>query len=170
MRTSDYRPSQLRQTAVTVRVAIGQNAGLSDVERAALPGRYESALVEGLNERALVVRDVRVRTGPESPAAAAARATEVGADHAIVVDVRIEPDVVRVCEDTPRPLQGRATVVKQQARVVRASDAMVRSTLEVDVPAVEADCDARRPSARSQGIAATVASAVDRLLARLLRP
>ena len=169
-RTSDYRSSQLRQTALTLRVAIDPSAAVSDAERLSLPGRYEHALVEGLNERALVVLDVRLRTGPESTAAAAARATEVGADHAIVVEVRIEPDLVRVCEDTGRSLRGRATVLKQRVTVVRADDGAVRATLEVDVPAVEADCDARRPSARIQSVAATVPGAVERLLARLLRP
>jgi hypothetical protein len=168
--TSDYRPSQLRLTAVAVRIAISPNADISETEDRSLPGLYEGTLVEGLNERALVVRDVRLTATREPPAEAAARAREVGADHAVVIDVRIEPDIVRVCEDTSRPLQGRATVFKQQAKVVRASDGVVRSTLEVNVPAVEVDCDARRPTARSQSASTTVTSAVERLLARLLRP
>jgi len=169
-RAPDYRPSQLRLTALVVRVTISPNAAISEGERAALPGLYEGALVEGLNERALVVRDVGLSTKREPPAAAAARAREVGADHAIVVDVRIAPDVVRVCEETPRPLQGRATVFRQEATVVRASDGAVRSTLSVKVPAVEVDCDAPRPSARSRSAGATLTSAVERLLARLLEP
>lgn len=169
-RATDYRPSQLRLTTLSVRVMIGQNASLSESERASLPGLYEGTLIEGLNERAVVVRDVRSSTRRETPAEAAARAREVGADHAIVVELLIEPDVVRECEETPRPLQGRATVFKQQATVVRASDGVVRSTVEVKVPAVEIDCDAQRPNAKARSASAATASAVERLLARLLRP
>jgi hypothetical protein len=169
-RAPDYRPSQLRLTALVVRVTISPDATVSEGERAALPGLYESALVEGLNERALVVRDVGLATRREPPGVAAARAREVGADHALVVDVRIAPDVVRVCEETARPLRGRATVFAQEATVVRASDGAVRSTLSVNVPAVEVDCDAPRPGARSRSAGATLRDAVERLLARLLGP
>jgi hypothetical protein len=165
---SDFRPSQLRLAAVTVRVAIDANADIPERERASLAGLYEGTLVEHLNARALVVRDVQLSTSREPLGAAAARAREVGADHAIVVDVRIEPDVVRVCEATARALQGRATVFRQRATVVRASDGVVRSTTEVTVPAVEADCDAQRPSARARSAAATATSAVELLLARML--
>lgn len=167
---SDYRPSQLRLTALTVRVTIGPNADISEGERASLAGGYEATLVEALNERALVVRDVRPSTRREPPAEAAARAREVGADHAIIVEVRIEPDVVRVCEETARPLRGRATVFKQQATIVRARDGAVRATMEATVPAVEVDCDAPRPSPRSRSAGATTTTAVERLLARLLEP
>lgn len=167
---SDYRPSQLRLTAVMVRVLIAANTDIPEAERASLPAAYEGALVEGLNARAVVVRDVGPGTGRQAAAVAAARAREVGADHAIVVDVQIEPDVVRVCEETSPPLQQRATVLKQHASVVRASDGAVRSTLEVKVPALDVDCDAARPTVRSRSLAASTVSAVDRLLGRLLRP
>jgi hypothetical protein len=116
------------------------------------------------------VRDVAPGTGRPAPALAAARAREVGADHAVVVDVQIEPDVVKVCEEASRPLHGRATVFKQRATIVRASDDAVRSTLEVKVPALDVDCDAARPTARSRSAGASTVSAVERLLARLLPP
>jgi hypothetical protein len=169
-RAIDYRISQVGLTAVTVRLAVGANAELSDGERAALPGLYEGTLVDGLDSRALVVRDVRVANRRETLAAAVARARDVGADHAVVVEVWVEPDVVRVCEETRRPLQGRATVVKQQASLVRVSDGAVRSRVEVSIPAVEADCDGARPQVSSRSATATIAVAVDRLLARLLGP
>jgi hypothetical protein len=155
---------------VTVRVFVGPNADVPDGERTSLPRAYEGALVEGLDERAIVVRDVRSGATAEPSPLAAARAREVGADHAIVVDVRIEPDVVTVCEETSRPLQGRATVFKQHATIVRASDGAVRTTVDVKVPGVEVDCDAPRPTVRSRTAAATMSSAVERLLARLLPP
>jgi hypothetical protein len=165
---ADYRPAQLRVTAVAVRVAIGAGADVPESERASLARLYESALLEQLDARALVVRDVQPGASAAPPAAAAARARDVGADHAIVVDVRVEPALVRVCEDTARPLQGRATVFSQRAIVVRASDGAVRATTEVAEPAVEVDCDASRPTARPRSAAATTVRAVERLLGRML--
>src|SRR5687768_17751588 len=50
------------------------------------------------------------------------------------------------------------------------SDDAVRSTLEVKVPALDVDCDAARPTARSRSAGASTVSAVERLLARLLPP
>jgi hypothetical protein len=166
--TTDYRPSQLRVTTVIVRVVVSPGADVPESERASLPRVYESALLEQLDARALVVRDLQPGTSAQPPAAAAARAREVGADHAIVVDVRVEPALVRVCEDTPRPLQGRTTVFSQAATVVRASDGAVRARTEATEPAVEVDCDASRPSARPRSAAATAVSAVERLLGRML--
>jgi hypothetical protein len=106
---------------------------------------------------------------PES-AAAAARAREVGVDHALVVDLRVEPDVVRVCEETRRPIEGRATVWRQAARVVRAADGGERLRAEVTTPDVEAECEGSRPSARRRGVQATATAAVERLVGRLLAP
>ena len=168
-RGSGYRPSQLRLTAVVVRLTVSPSAAVSEGERASLPGLYEGALVAGLNERALIVRDVGLSTKRELTMATT-RAREVGADHAIVVDVRVEPDLVRVCEDTPRPLQGRAIVFAQEVTVVRASDGAVRTTLSVKVPALEVDCDTPRGSPRPRSATATLPSAVEALLARLLGP
>src|SRR5204863_197836 len=102
--------------------------------------------------------------------AAAARAREVGVDHALVVDLRVEPDVVRVCEETRRPIEGRATVWRQAARVVRAADGGERLRAEVTTPDVEADCEESRPSARRRGVQATATAAVERLVGKLLAP
>ena len=64
----------------------------------------------------------------------------------LVVNLRVDTDVVRVCEDTRRPLRGQAGVWRQEARVVRAADGGERLRAEVTTPAVEADCDGSRPS------------------------
>jgi hypothetical protein len=169
-RANDFRAAEVRQTVVLVRVVIGAAAGLSERERKEAPALYESALLEALDARAILVRDVRsVEAGAAIPdaRAAAARARDVGVDHALVVSVRVEPSVVRVCEETRRPLQGRATVWRQDGRVVRAADGGERVRAEITTPAVEAECEGARPSARPRGVAATTADAVERLLGKL---
>lgn len=172
-RAADFRSAQVRQTAVLVRVVVAANADLSERERRDLPALYEAALLEALDARAILVRDLRsVEAGaavPE-PAAAAARAREVGADHALVVSLRVEPDVVRVCEETRRPVQGRATVWKQDARLVRAADGGERLRAEVTTPDVEAECDGARPSVHRRGLEPTAGAAVERLVGKVLVP
>jgi hypothetical protein len=171
-RATDFAPSQIRQPVVLVRLAV-RGSDLRERERAALPDEYEGALLEGLNRRAVITRDVRV-LGPDAAAPderqALARARELAADHAIVVDVRVESDVVTVCEETKRPLRGRATVWRQEAAVLRASDGALRLRL-AGGPAltaidVEIDCDVPR-GARRRPSGETATDAVERLLGRL---
>jgi hypothetical protein len=172
-RVTDFRATQLRQVAVFVRVIVSDNSGVPAREHSELATRYESALLEGLDGRAVLVRDVHAAgaRGPlPIPEAAAARAREVAADHALLVSVTIGPDVVRVCEDTRRPIQGRANVWKQDARVVRASDGAERLRVGVTTPDVEVECDAPRPAPRRRGNEATTSAAVERLLAKLFGP
>ena len=169
-RANDFRSAEVRQTVVLVRVVIGATAGLSERERKEAPARYENALLEGLDARAILVRDVRsveASAGVPDARAAAARARDVGVDHALVVSVRVESSVVRVCEETRRPLQGRAAVWRQEGRVVRAADGGERARVEIATPDVEADCEGARPSARPRGVQATTSDAVERLLGKL---
>lgn len=170
-RATDFRAADIRQAVVLVRVVVGSTASLSERERREVPAIYESALLEALDARAILVRDVRSveATGAVPDArAAAARARDVGVDHALVVSVRVEPSVVRVCEDTRRPLQGRATVWRQEGRIVRATDAGERIRADVSTPNVEVQCEDRRPSASTRGVRETTADAVERLLGKLL--
>jgi len=172
-RANDFRPAQVRQAVLLVRVVVASTSELSERDRKELPALYESALLEALDARAILVPDVRsveARGGVPESAAAAARAREVGVDHALVVDLRVEPDVVRVCEETRRPIEGRATVWRQAARVVRAADGGERLRAEVTTPDVEADCEESRPSARRRGVQATATAAVERLVGKLLAP
>ncbi|HEV8585831.1 MAG TPA: hypothetical protein VGT02_12740 [Methylomirabilota bacterium] len=170
-RVSDFRPVQVRQAVVLVHVTVASNAELSERDRRDLPGLYEAALLEALDARAILVRDVRaVEARGAAPAAAAARAREVGADHALVVILTVEPDIVRVCEETRRPMQGRATVWRQDARVVRAADGGERLHAEVTTPDVEADCEGREPRARRRGLKPTAGVAVERLVGKVLAP
>jgi hypothetical protein len=170
-RANDFRVAEIRQTVVLVRVVVGSTAALSERERKDAPALYESALLEALDARAILVRDVRSleATGAVPDArAAAARARDVGVDHALVISVRVEPSVVRVCEDTRRPLQGRATVWRQEGRIVRATDGDERIRADVSTPNVEVECEGRRPSASTRSVQATTADAVERLLGKLL--
>lgn len=131
---------------------------------------YESALLEGLDARAILVRDLRsVEASGAVPdaGAAAARARDVGVDHALVVSVRVEPSVVRVCEETRRPLQGRATVWRSEARLVRAADGGERLRAEVTTPDVESECEGGRPNVQRRGVQATTTTAVERLLTKM---
>jgi hypothetical protein len=166
----DFRASQIRQTAVVLRIQVSPAARLPDSDRSALPSVYEHMLVEALDARALLVRDMQRVTGGDVARQAAARARDVGADHALAVELEVEPDIVRLCEEMAQPLRGRTTVLKQQATIVRASDGQVRASTEVSTPVVEAECDSRRPIVRGRSVDATAAAAVERLLGRLLGP
>jgi len=170
-RATDFRPADVRQAVVLVRVVIGSAAALSERERKEAPALYETALLEALDARAILVRDVRsvdATASVPNAGAAAARARDVGVDHALVVSVQVEPSVVRVCEDTRRPLQGRATVWRQEGRVVRAADAGERLRAEAAMPDVDAECDGPRPSVQRRGVQATTTAAVERLLVKML--
>jgi hypothetical protein len=168
-RASDFRPAEIRQAVVLVRVVVGSTARLSERDRKELPALYESALLEALDARAIVVRDVRsLDARGASVELAAARARDVGVDHALVVNLRVETDVVRVCEETRRPLRGQAEVWRQEARVVRAADGHERLRAEVTTPDVEAECDGPRPSVQRRSMPAMTTAAVERLVARIL--
>jgi hypothetical protein len=169
-RAPDFAPAQIRRPAVFVRVALGPGPW-SERERRDLAALYEGALLEALNARAVAAGDVR--SGPDTPPdepAALARARAVGADHAILVAVRVDRGPRRFCLDGRRPFEATATVWRQQARVFRASDGAMRLAVEPDaltVSDVEADCDDPRAS-RRRSPDETVGEAVSRLLGRLL--
>src|SRR5919198_306555 len=90
IRAADFRPAQIRQPVVVVRLAVaGQQ---SEQDREALPAEYEGAMLEGLNARAVLAKDVQVLAGSDAKLdahAALERARALGADHAVVVDVRV---------------------------------------------------------------------------------
>lgn len=175
MRASDFRPAQIRQPVIVVRLVLGQT-DLGERERAALPGEYEGALLEGLNGKAVLARDVRILGAPDAKLderAALARAREVGADHAILVEVRVARQVATACEETKRPRRGQATVWQQDVAVLRVSDGAARLRM-IGSPGltamdVEIDCDTPKSSRRRQP-AETIADAVERLLTRVFGP
>ena len=170
----DFKSSEIRQPAVYVRLSFGPG-GWNASERAALPGKYESALLEGLDTKAVLAKDIQVV--PERDArfdgpAALARARAIGADHAILVDLRVTQEVTTFCTETPRPLRGPAVVLSQEVEVLRTSDGaprlrLVRPTLAV--ANVEIDCDNPR-DARRRTPEETLGAAVEKLLGRVFGP
>jgi hypothetical protein len=169
-RAADFAPGQIRQPAVFVRVVPG-GGPWTERERSRLVAAYEGALLEALNARAVATRDIR--SGPEAPddgPAALARARQVGADHAVLVTVRVDRGFRRFCLDGRRPFETTATLWRQQARVLRASDGAERLRVEPEVLTVsdlEPDCEDPRAS-RRRSLDETAADAVSRLLGRLL--
>ena len=173
-RATDFRPAQIRQPAVVVRLAYAGQ--LSDRERQAFPAEYEGALLEGLNARAVLAKDVQVLTGPGATLdarQALERARGLGADHAILVDVRVATGEALFCRERRRPFRAPATSWSQSVRVLRASDGAARLTIPEDagltVTDLDADCDNPRDSRRLPAGEA-VASAVARLLTRVVGP
>ncbi|HEU5321088.1 MAG TPA: hypothetical protein VFX28_09810, partial [Methylomirabilota bacterium] len=171
-RAPDFHPRQIRQPAVFVRVVL--EGSWSAADRAALRADYEGGLLEALNARGVLVRDARsvdAREGQPRPETAVARAREIGADHAVIVDVRVAPETVRLCQDTRRPLRAQATVWHQDLHVLRAADGATRLKI-VDNPTLtahdaEIDCDTPRDSKRRTPTE-TIAAALEALLRRLL--
>ena len=174
IRAADFRPAQIRQPAFLVRLTFaGQR---SDREREALPVEYEGALLEGLNARAVLARDVQVVAGRNvklDARAALERARALGADHAIVVDVRVSADEPIFCRGSRRPFRAPATVWSQSVQVLRTSDGATRLTIADDAGLAitdwDVDCDDPRASRRLP-TGEAVASAVARLLTRVVGP
>jgi|SRR5207302_3669216 len=174
IRAADFGPAQVRQPAVVVRLAFAGQ--LSEREREALPAEYEGALLEGLNMRAVLAKDVQILTRGDAKLdaqAALARARALGADHAIVVDVRVATGEAIFCRESRQPFRAPVTVWSQSVQVLRASDGAARLALSGDagltVTDLDADCDDPRAS-RRLATREAIASAVARLLTRVVGP
>jgi hypothetical protein len=174
IRAADFRPAQIRQPAVVVRLAFA--GPLTEGERAALPSEYEGALLEELNARAVLAKDVQVLAGRDAKLdtrAALERARALGADHAIVVDVHVTTGRPIFCRESRRPFSAPATTWSQSVQVLRTSDGATRLTIANDsglaVTDFDADCDNPRASRRLRSGEA-IASAVARLLTRVVGP
>ncbi len=161
--------SDVRQLAVFLRIEIDRRFGPRETDT--LAGEYEGALLDALNARAMPTADVtRLTPGaPTDAVAIVARAREVGADHALVVDVRVERSQASVCAGTRHPFTTDVMVWRQSAQVIRAADGLRRADVSrpgVDVPDLDPDCDDPKASARPSS-AAAAARAADRLLWRV---
>lgn len=170
-RAVDFKSSEIRQPAVYVRLSFGPGEWNAR-QRAELPAGYEGALLEGLNAKAVLARDVQLipeRDTRFDGRAALARARAIGADHAILVDVRVTQEVATFCTETARPLRGPALVVQQEVEVLRASDGAPRLRVVrpgLAVANMEIDC-ADPKSARRRTPEETLGAAVEKLLVRL---
>lgn len=164
-----FRARDFRQPAVFVRVVV-KSPQMSPRQVTELPAEYEGLLLEALNARAIVPRDltvVRERDALDNKAAIA-RAREVGADHALLVDVSIARASTRFCKETRRPFTADALTVRQRMVVASASDGEVRwQPEEIETLAIEADCENPRDS-RQRSTTETMQTAIDTLVSRLL--
>ena len=171
LRATDFRSSEIRQPVIFVQFTFGAGQ-YDDKERRTMPEEYEGALLEGLNARAVLTKEVRVATAGRDATldATLARARELGADHAIFVEVRILRGAAAFCREGRRPgFQAQATLWGQRAEVVRTSDGAAR--LRTPGPSVavydfDADCDNPKDS-RRRSPAEAAAESVNRLLTRI---
>jgi hypothetical protein len=160
--------AQLQHPAVMLRIVQG-NGDFAAHERALLAASYESALREALTARALSPRDIQQADHLDREAAAL-RARELGADHALLVDVRIDKVETYFCREGRRPFRAPATMLVQTAEVVRGSDGVSRQTVggpPLTVLDLEPDCDNPRDS-RRRSDSETIRDGVNQLLRRLL--
>src|SRR3990170_3464709 len=171
----DFRPEQVRQPLVLVRLTLGPGEW-EDRDRGTLPSEYQGVLLEALNARAVLAKEVQVRgerEGTLEARAALARARELGADHVVLVEVRVSRTQQVFCRDSRRPFRATATVWAQSAEVVRARDGAVRLVVtkdsSLDVLDVQVDCENPRES-RQRSPSETIEAAVRRLLGRVVGP
>jgi hypothetical protein len=166
--SADFSPTQIRHPAVALRIVQGRG-DFAAHERALVAASYESTLREALNARALPPRDIQQASQLDREAAAL-HARELGADHALLVDVRIDKVETYFCRDGRRPFRAPATMWVQTAEVVRGSDGVSRLTLgepALTVFDLEPDCDSPRDS-RRRSDSETIRDSVNQLLRRLL--
>jgi len=101
--------------------------------RAGIPERYESAVQEALNGAGILPVDITLEARRAEktndlplegikPAAALARAREIGADHLVIVDARLSRRDLPLCRQGARALVGTATYWEAGLEVLRVSD------------------------------------------------
>ena len=173
MRAPDYAPREIKQPALFVRVGTGYDMG--DRERESLTASYEGALVEVFDERGVPPSDVQ-RLAPGAggePRHALARAREVRADYALIVELRVERRDAIFCRDGRRPFVAPTTVWSQGLQVLRVSDGTSRMAVPpgqgLDVTEIDPDCANPRRSRlrdRTEMIASAVEAVADRILGR----
>jgi len=174
-RAPDFRPEQVRRPLVLVRLVRGAGRW-EERESRALPDEYQGALLEALNARAVLAREVQVRgerEGGLEPRAALARAREVGADHVVLVEIRVSQVQPVFCRDGRRPFRAAATLWSQSLQVLRAQDGAVRLSVAagsaLDLLDVEPDCENPGES-RQRSAGEVIDEAVRRMLGRVVGP
>ena len=167
--TASFDARTFRQPAIVVRVEVRQSQ-VSKRETEAIPDDYQGLLLEGLNAKAIVPRDVTIVGAREKldQARAVARAREIGADHALLVDVAVARAETLFCRGTRRAFTAVTLNVAQEATVIAATDGAVRWKAErLEATSIEPDCETPRDSQR-RSTNETLQAAIDRLLTRLL--
>jgi hypothetical protein len=176
VRVADFKPEQIRVPVFFVRFEFASDFDAK--ERQAEITDYEGALLDGLNGRAVLAKDVvvlRERDAKLDAAAMLAKARLLGADHAVSVHVQaIRPAQPVFCDGTRRPFRAPATVWSQAVSVVRVSDGATRVAVPamsggLEVYDLDADCTNPRESRRRTPTEA-LNDAVTRLLNRIVGP
>ena len=168
-RAPDFTPAEIRQTTLLIRLSL---TTLADRRRQSVAADYEGALLDALNERAVIVKDARVLADHERPpdtAAALAQARGLDADALIVVDVLLTSRRIAVCEDT-RPRRIEIPLLAQKVEVLRTRDGATRLRIVdgLEAPMVEVDCDTGR--ARRRTVEEVVGTAAEKVVQGLLGP
>jgi len=183
-----FRPSAVRRPAVYVQVSlerVGMGSGpFSAEERAGIPERYETAVQESLNGAGILPVDITLEARRAEktndlplegikPAAALARAREIGADHLVIVDARLSRRDLPLCRQGARALVGTATYWETGLEVLRVSDG---SRVLIEPPGaeqrvldLEVDCKQGR-LIRRKAMDEMVEESVGKILAPLGRP
>lgn len=170
-RAADFTPGQIRQPVVFVQIRL--DGQYSEEERKSMPQELEGVLLEELNARAVLAKEVRLSVGDATrdPGPALVRARELGADHAILADVRVTRGPHVFCRGTRRSFQATVTRWGQAAEVIRASDGAVRLRIVPDSmpPVLDLDADCEKPrDSRRLTTSEAFTELVKRLLTRLL--
>jgi hypothetical protein len=167
-RAPGYSGKELRQPALTVHLAFGPG-DFTKQERAELPEVYTTALLDALNAQAIVPVDVNVAAGTLDRKAAVARARDLGADQALIVDATVGRGLRTYCRNSRRMFTTRVTELVARVDVVRAGDGQTRlSEPEIGAIDFEEDCDAPKESRRLTGDE-LIAESVRKVLATALR-
>ena len=168
-RAPGYRGAEVRRPALTVRLAFGPG-DFSKQERQQFPEVYTTALLDALNAQAVVPVDLQVTTGTLDRAAALARARDLGADQAVIVEATVGRGLRTYCRDSRRMFTTRVTGVVSRVDVVRAADGQTRLVEpEVEASDFEEDCDAPKESRRLSADE-LIADSVRKVLAKVLGP
>jgi hypothetical protein len=184
-REPGFDPAAVRRPAVLVLVSIergGFGGGAQgERERAAIPERYELAVLEALDRFGILPLDITLEARPGSQGherpleqvnrpRALARARETGAEHLLIVDARLARRDLVHCRESRRPRAGPTTFWVAGLEVLRASDGR---TLLVEPPTaerlvtdVELDCESGRVT-RRKGMDELVEESVTRILSPL---
>ena len=173
VKPAQIKPGQIRQPAVVLRFEFGSGT-FSEEERTGLPETYEGTLLDALNAKAVLARDVRVlKTGEKFDARAGVRqAREIEADHVIVVNVLIERGEMPFCSGSRRPFRVPTTRWTQTAQVIRVRDGATSVTVPdpgVALTEFEADCESPAKS-RQRSRDETLTLGVETLLKRVVGP
>ncbi len=169
VRGAGYRGDEIRRPAITVHLSFGQG-DFTKQERATLPELYTGALLDALNAQAVLPLDVSVSVDRLDRTAAVARAREVDADQALIVDATVARGRHTYCRDTSLVFTTGATEWTTRVDVVRASDRETR-LLEPELRTTDfkEDCEAPKSSHRLDADDA-IRESVRKVVGAILRP